>query len=477
MSNISLADIGKVILDDISGATVCRCELKCGAALIANARHFYEVMKVTMRDSRNTGFGLFFHAYRQDATNGREKVVAVELHSAYVSNVLPEEETKLAWHHFNTQKSLSDLGIVGNETGDGCIGVTLRGLKSLGCPSWRDLQSQPEPMQTLTEHIFMVTTDNGPNECAARRSIAAEISGLSNVYFFEQSCLEHGPHLVVMGSLNLADELLEMKGCSWKYWSSLAMFAHAARDVAKPLYQSYAARWGALLAKQSVKAIFPRPIAQRWGRIHELERRIQNADFLKLALCLCEVLTSKWVDCSELPDKFHSASAGSDSCGSGSCNGAAWEAVSAFAKKAVGKPKASAGGAGTGQVEGKEKQKKQKDEAAQSTSSCRPGKKQQQGPHTEISKDQTKEYSIRMGKWRAKTIVCVSDMMWGLCIDIMNRTRSPLIHISNFLKKPVDDEELVELGGPLAQLVFGKAADMQMEFTTMLRDLTLPWFG
>ena len=313
------------------------------------------------------------------------------------------------------------------------------------------------------DHIFMATTDNGPNECAARRLIASEISTIPNVYYFDQSCLEHSPHLVVIGSLNLADELLEHFGSSWRYWSSLAMFAHTARDVAKPLYQNYAARWGPLLAKQAVKAIFPRPIAQRWNRIHELERRIQDSDFLKLAVSLCEVLTSKWVDLSELPPGFCSESSdpavfsGSGISTSSSVDvSEAWTTVASFVNSAPLKSKEIAGPKDRSEVEkakakgnGKHSQvesktqdnsdavkkpgAKPKPKPAEKTESESTVKvKAQQGPHAELSKDSCKDYSVKMGKWRAKTITAVSQVLWGLCIDTMNKCRSPLVHLSNF---------------------------------------------
>ena len=44
----------------------------------------------------------------------------------------------------------------------------------------------------------------------------------------------------------------------------------------------------------------------------------------------------------------------------------------------------------------------------------------------------------------------------------------PLVEL---LKKRVSDDELVAQGGALAQLVFGKAADLHSEFTHALRAL------
>lgn len=142
LSNISQSDFGKVIVEDVSRKTVSRCEMRCGAALVASARHFYACMKqdlLDLRSNENPGFGLFFHAYRQDATNGKQKFVAVELHSSCLCNVDSDEASSLSWKCFRRIRRLADLGLVGDESGVGCVGVTLRGFRCLGCPSWRDL--------------------------------------------------------------------------------------------------------------------------------------------------------------------------------------------------------------------------------------------------------------------------------------------------------------------------------------------------
>ena len=68
--------------------------------------------------------------------------MAFELDSAYVSNVSKAEQSVLSWEHFTRVKRIADLAPVGDESARGCVGITLRGLKSLQCPSWRDLKHQ-----------------------------------------------------------------------------------------------------------------------------------------------------------------------------------------------------------------------------------------------------------------------------------------------------------------------------------------------
>ena len=138
LSNIACQDFGRVILTDISSRTVARCEMKVGASLIASARLFYTQMIEALRlPSCEGAWSLCVHAYRQDASNGHKKICAMELETLYTENVHPEAVT-LQWSDFKRLKRLADLIVIEDETGPGSVDVTLRGLKSLGCPSWRE---------------------------------------------------------------------------------------------------------------------------------------------------------------------------------------------------------------------------------------------------------------------------------------------------------------------------------------------------
>ena len=140
MSNVSCQDFGRVVTTDISPATVARCEQKVGASLIASSKVFYALMQDNLMNPphADTGWSLVIHAYRQDATNGRRKLSAMELDTAYVTNVSLEKELNLQWSDFRRMKRVADLLQIEDETGPGCVDVSLRGFASLGCPSWRD---------------------------------------------------------------------------------------------------------------------------------------------------------------------------------------------------------------------------------------------------------------------------------------------------------------------------------------------------
>lgn len=297
----------------------------------------------------------------------------------------------------------------------------------------------------LTDHIFMVTTDGGPNEQQSRKLSAAEVMDIPNVYFLQQDCLEHSPHLVVMSSLLLVDELLE-KFANWKYWSSLAMFAHTCRDQARSLYEVYSSRYGASEAKNTVKTLFPRPVSQRWGRIHDLEKRIMNAGFQQLAICVSNILTRKWIDFDEIQK------------GTPVSTDSSWADVAGYVEAAI----QSARKSPPQETDTKDCKTRGTTKTAVDSKNKTPN---------ELSVEQTKEYTLKIGRWRARTLQTLGDQLWGMVIKVMHHSRSPLIHISNFLKVKQSRDDMIEKGGPLAQLVFGRAATIFGEFTKTLTTL------
>ena len=297
------------------------------------------------------------------------------------------------------------------------------------------------PRHTTTiDRVFLCTTDKGSNEAWARRCIAGETSDAANVFFFDNDCLEHAPHLVVMSSLLLCDEVLTMHDCKWKYWTSLAMFSHTARDVAKPLHECWARLFGSMSAKETTKSLFPRAVSQRWGRVHELEKRILDAGVDKLAVCLADVLTHKAIDTTEVEHICSAAASTEDNT-----------------------------------ARGKYQEVLQKIQQTVSVARTTPKTKVSKTSHTpnELEVEQTKAYSIKMSQWRGRTLLAMSDQLWGRVIEVMHRTREPIIHLSNFIKRPLSQDEFNRKGGVLAQLVTGRAQLIHEEFIDIARGLSL----
>ena len=81
-----------------------------------------------------------------------------------------------------------------------------------------------------------------------------------------------------------------------------------------------------------------------------------------------------------------------------------------------------------------------------------------------ISLEERKDFSIKMGRWRRQTAKMLESSFFAELTSVMNRSRAPFIHLSNFLKVKFPSS----VPGHLAQLVCGKAASIQEEFESML---------
>ena len=127
----------------------------------------------------------------------------------------------------------------------------------------------------------MATTDAGTNETYAKKAVQVLLRSLPTVIFLPHNCLEHAAHLGVLGALKLCDDWLKGHR-TWKFFSSVAIAATTLRDLSQSLFQTWKGLFGDASAIKSVKSLFPRCIAGRWGSIHETEERMMKAGIGKL---------------------------------------------------------------------------------------------------------------------------------------------------------------------------------------------------
>ena len=99
LSSIACADIGMVLLTDVSRWAVARAEVRAAGSLIASARYFFFRAWETYKDALAQACKdevpdclLYVHGFRSDATNSaiwqRRKLVALELESAVLLSLL-----------------------------------------------------------------------------------------------------------------------------------------------------------------------------------------------------------------------------------------------------------------------------------------------------------------------------------------------------------------------------------------------------
>ena len=252
------------------------------------------------------------------------------------------------------------------------------------------LASLPTLPRTNVQHLICCTTDGGPNEMACRKAISVLCRDIDSCWFFDNTCMEHAHHLVVLGGLKLCDRLLNQFGQrKWKFYSSVAMFTNVARANAKSLYISWCHLFGAESGLAKVKKLFPKCCSTRWGSIHVSEEMIMNAT------CDCLRKALLWV----FGEKQGLVSAKQEHYNDNlTPDGLAIEAI--------------------------------------------------------------QEFQLKMGKWRQITLEVLGDRIFEPVIEVMHRTRNPVIRVSNFLKSKFTDEELQNRGNHLSCLVNFKALEM-----------------
>ena len=102
-------------------------------------------------------------------------------------------------------------------------------------------------------------------------------------------------------------------------------------------------------------------------------------------------------------------------------------------------------------------------------SGMQPPKQQNTSPDDTVI-EKTVAYTKQMGRWRAMTLTAAADKLWGRVVAVLNATREPIIHLTSFLKKNID---LQVEHGHLAQLIHGKATEIETEFLKLMSNLTI----
>lgn len=149
-------------------------------------------------------------------------------------------------------------------------------------------------------HWFLCTTDAGPNECGARKILAADVADQPNTFFADFTCLEHSQHLVSLSCLKAADRCLA-KHREWSYYASLATCSNVCRSLCKAIFDAWAQRHGYRSAKDDCRQLWPKASSGRWSGCDKPEHRFLQTGMDKLAPIMMDVL-SKSLD----NDKKHS---------------------------------------------------------------------------------------------------------------------------------------------------------------------------
>lgn len=158
MSNCSQEDIGAVLLEDISRWSVSRAETRCGTALIASSRLWFASLYQELTSpisSTVENFRVCFYSFLEDGTNSGilkgSKLGGLILRAAYLRSPenLPNVDGEVDWNSFQiydwmeTIVRVADVLPVRSGTSEATCSQTLKQLRGLGCPTWKELQSDP----------------------------------------------------------------------------------------------------------------------------------------------------------------------------------------------------------------------------------------------------------------------------------------------------------------------------------------------
>ena len=137
-----------VLLEFLFGRRNPGCEVKAGAALIASARLFFSAIRKEMFYSEDA-WRVVVVAYRQDATNSKLKQVHMELECGVLCSSDVQVQDPLSHELMGAQTfcCLSDCIPVEEGTGLATVGMSLKMLESVGCPTWRELAARQSDLR------------------------------------------------------------------------------------------------------------------------------------------------------------------------------------------------------------------------------------------------------------------------------------------------------------------------------------------
>ena len=145
-SNIAAADLGKVLLDDVSRYTVCRAEVLTASSLCIAAKAYYSDVSAKAAKS---DFSIILHSVMSDATNSniwkKQK-----LHSCIVKSLCCTEMPPVLSGDYKSDivevskrcvylKRVADVLPCTDGSALGLLALLDKQFKSIGCPTWQQL--------------------------------------------------------------------------------------------------------------------------------------------------------------------------------------------------------------------------------------------------------------------------------------------------------------------------------------------------
>ncbi|CAE7270658.1 unnamed protein product [Symbiodinium sp. CCMP2592] len=340
LTHIAAADVGAMLLRDMSESTVLRAEVRTGASVNACMKEFANNALAELRAPAADGDGghdhadrddahvsdvdladisyggkwnLVFISVRADATNSniwrREKLHVCEAQMGLVCK--PVKSYPLHAEDFlHTKRCLrqpqhrSDLQVVSGSTAEHCAGIMQKQLNSIGVPSVADLLADMDTENSCLKGrsviAYLDTTDRGTDQTARKKRTACSVGSVDNLVYIASDCYLHVFHSAVRSGLVLTDSLIsecfskEVLGGFDKYYASLAKLVNVWREKASQVMKAWDDHHGSKDADtRALGSRYPLSVSSgRWGSVENAEEFLIERGRPLLEPCILQALSS-----------------------------------------------------------------------------------------------------------------------------------------------------------------------------------------
>ena len=296
--------MGLSLSTDVSHTTVANWEIKLDACLRASvAFHLAEYERGV-----DVLGGVAACCVRSDATNCKIWH-QMSAHLAEYRCLYCIFDTDTSVDHVGTEyfgtKYLGDIQTVDDKTGAAVRRMLCHQSRSIKWPSWLDALRKRglapthapdgQPLTKLSHRLaeqwrrwlsshdtpelainaFVQVTDGGPDQVCCRNLIGTECLLSIFVWYFDNSCFQHGGHIGVRTSLKTCEWILRVLfECDVGGFSSLSKLCHIWRDEGKEYFAVATDEYGADVAVTLFKTAPPKCLPQCWGSSYASASRV-----------------------------------------------------------------------------------------------------------------------------------------------------------------------------------------------------------
>ena len=248
---------------------------------------------------------------------------------------------------------------------------------------------------------------------AFRKSAKTQVLDMPDTTFFiDASCQFHIGQLVFKAGLSCTDAWLLRLGKNFKYFSALTKLIQIWRDNARRIFIAWCKTYGPEEANRHARRVPANCIAGRWGSVHSTEQHLMAARPAHVTQMITAVVKGV---------------------------AAAENALEDCQDEAEAKPSAVVGASARDAID-------------------------------DVHAEEMAAYRAKMGRWKGDTLKTLADPVFFVVVDINMRLHNPITHRFSFFHKARCHDNLHVKGNSLAELVEGKAVQLLLEFSTILKD-------